>query len=476
MAGRRVVVFASDGCGSLFAMDRRGTVHTSQGASRDVDFLPAAQDPATFLDLLSRSVTDFIATGHAGHARTGDSGRWSATGHYYDRIMSIRKHAVPPRPLAVGDVVAAHSQDLGEWTVAQIVRLDADAQTAAVLELDWSGPEPSSLADLGDVAPLRLTHHAWNGSLSFCNQEWVLPRSHRVVGALPLLHDGPANCYTSGWHLGDQLARQRRWDNGVGEDPLVAWQAEYTGDTVNEFLSRSTAPRPEVTQLTIRDIDSLDCGRLVQRFPEVAWLRLHGRLGVLSGAGELNRLRGLRRIYVVDLFGMTGEDGLRPQCVPELEALDLYSVPAAYASAMGSTWQPEIPAGTYVSILRPREPEWAEENRSNPLRDWDGREQISASTYKRAVTQYRTTRKAILDVFADEAADAHAARMEEIGRAYGEAFNELDLRSEFIETVERDELFDALDRIVTEAEALHGLVLADARDSLNSGVDSVRDW
>ncbi|WUD77157.1 hypothetical protein OG937_38380 [Streptomyces sp. NBC_00510] len=62
------VVFASDGGGSLFAIDRQGVVCKSQGASRDVDFVPAAQDLVTFLDLLSRSVTDFIATGQAGHA------------------------------------------------------------------------------------------------------------------------------------------------------------------------------------------------------------------------------------------------------------------------------------------------------------------------------------------------------------------------------------------------------------------------
>ncbi|MYX38977.1 MULTISPECIES: hypothetical protein [unclassified Streptomyces] len=390
--------------------------------------------------------------------------------------MPIRKQTAPPRPLTVGDVVAAPSRELGEWTAAQIVRLDAGSQTAAVLELDWSGPEPSSAADLGDVAPLRLTHHSWNGGLSFCNKEWVLPRSHKVVGAMPLLHDKPSNCWASGWHLGDQLARQRRWDSGVREDPVATWKAEYTGDTLNELLSRRTPPRPEIEHLTIRDIDSLDCARLVQCFPGVSWLRLHGRLGTLSGAGELNRLGSLRRIGIAELFGMTEQDRLRPQHVPELEWLDLYSVPAAYASAMRSTWRPEIPAGTYVSVLRARKPEWVAENRSNPLRDWDGREHIGAATYRKAVAQYRTTREAILHVLAEEPADVWSARMEEVGRAYGEAFNKLDRRPGFIETVEREELFDALDHIVKEAEALQGRALKDVGDSLISGLESVRDW
>ncbi|MFF3417341.1 hypothetical protein ACFYW9_21955 [Streptomyces sp. NPDC002698] len=390
--------------------------------------------------------------------------------------MSIRKQAAPPRPLAIGDVVSVCSRALGEWTAAQIVGLDADSQTAAVLELDWSGPEPSSVADLGDVVPLRLTHHSWNGALSFCNHTWVLPRSHRVLGSLPLLHDEPSNSWASGWRLGDQLARQRRWDNGVHDDPVEAWNAEYTGVTVNEFLDRPTAPQSQIAQLTIRAIDSLDCARLVQRFPDVVTLHLYGRLGLLTGAGELNRLSSLQEILVYDLFGMSGEDRLRPQCVPKLESLDVYSVPAEYASATRSTWRPEITAGTYVSVLRAREPAWVEENRNNPLRDWDGREHISPTVYKRAVTQYKTTRKAILQVFAEESAVVRSTRMEELGRAYGEAFNRLDRRTCFIETVEREELFAALDHIVKECETLHGGGTDDAHAGLISGVESVRDW
>ena len=73
----------------------------------------------------------------------------------------------------------------------------------------------------------------------------------------------------------DLRPRQRRWDSGIHEDPDTAWKAEYTGMEVNEFLDQP--PQPEVTQLTIRDIDSLDCAQLIQRFPEVTRLHLHGR-------------------------------------------------------------------------------------------------------------------------------------------------------------------------------------------------------
>ncbi len=375
-------------------------------------------------------------------------------------------------------MVTAYARELGEWTAAQIVRLDPDSRTAAVLELDWSGPEPSSLADLGDVAPLRLTHHSWNGNLSYSNHQWVLPRSHKVVGALRLLHNEPSNSWSLQWHLGDQLARQRRWDSGVREDPVQSWRAEYAGGALDELLGRSTSPNPEVAELTIRGIDSLDCARLVRHFPELTSLHLYGRLGLLSTAHELNRLTSLRQLHIVDLFGMTEQDCLRPQCVPRLESLDLDGIPASYASAMRKAWQAEIPAGTHVSILRGRKPGWVEENRNNPLRDWDGQDHITAATYKTVVAQYKATRKAVLHVLAAEPPE-HAdrsGRMEEIGRVYGEAFNELDRRTSFIATIEREELYDALDHLMNEAEALHGSGLQDLRDSLFSGVDEVRDW
>lgn len=382
----------------------------------------------------------------------------------------------PPRPIAPGDVVAAYSRMLGEWAAAQIIQLDPTHQKAAVLELDWSGPEPSSVADLGEVAPLRLTHHSWNGSLSYCNYEWVLPRSYKLLGALPLRHHEPSNSWSTGWRLGDQLAYQRRWDTGGRDDMVWPWQAEYTGADLNRLLDEPAAPRPDIGDLTVRAIESLDCDRLVSTFPALTDLMLAGDLGLLTSAASLNRLESLRRLYLVDLFGMTKQDRLLPQHVPQLEALILNGVPAEYAAAMRPTWRPEIPHGTFVDIRKARKLEWVAENRNNPLRDWDGRDHISTARYRKAVTQFKATRRAILAVLSDQTGDDQAARLVEIGRGYGQAFDQLDRRTWFIETVERDELFNALDQIVAEAEAGLGHDLTWARDSLTSGVEEVRDW
>ncbi|MFG2085199.1 hypothetical protein [Spirillospora sp. NPDC048824] len=395
--------------------------------------------------------------------------------------MTGRNRAsAPPRPIAPGDVVAAFSIALAEWTAAQIICVDAADEVAAVLELDWSGPEPSSVADLGDVSPLRLTHHSWNGVLSYCNYEWVLPRSYKVIGALPPLHDEPSCSYSTGWRLGDQLARQRRWDGGVRADPADPRAADHTGAEINDLLDGPDEPHPDIQILDVEGIESLDCERLVRRFPNLRILTLGGDLGLLSAAAALNGLESLQRIEIVDLFGMGRDDRLLPRSVPALEALILHGVPAEYATAMRSTWRPEIPNGTYIQISGARKPDWVAENRNNPLRDWDGRGHISSGRFKKAVAHYKSTRRAVMEVLSsDPGPDPDGdgpARLVEIGRRYGEAFNRLDGRAPFIETEEREELFAALDRIVDEAEAAHGADLAWARVSLESGVESVRDW
>ena len=383
---------------------------------------------------------------------------------------------VPPRPIAAGDVVAAFSDALGEWTAAQITSLDPASKTAAVLELDWSGPEPSSTADLGDVSALRLTHHSWGGQPSHCNHEWVLPRGCKMIGTLPLLGAERTGAYASGWRLGEQLARQRHWDGGDRADWVDPHAMSGTGAEIDQILDGPAEPQRHIRSLSVTQIKALDCARLVERYPGLTRLRLWGDMGLLSRASSLNELTSLRSLLISDLFGMSASDRLLPRHVPALESVFLHSIPAEYATAMRSTWRPETPNGTYLHIAAARRPEWVAENQANPLRDWDGREHIGKTSYKKALALYKSTRRAVLAALSEGPADERPGRLSEIGRRYGEGFNELDARTSFIETVEREELFSALDFIVTEAEGTLGQNLAWARESLASGVESVREW
>ncbi|MFD0076445.1 hypothetical protein ACFVIY_28830 [Streptomyces sp. NPDC127166] len=378
----------------------------------------------------------------------------------------------PPRPLAAGDVVALYSEALGAWSASQVTGIDAAAKCAAVLELDWSGPEPAAVADLGDVRPLRLTHHSWGGTLSYWNHGWVLPRSFTVIGSLLPLVTEPSGAYASVWGRGEQLARQRHWDSGDRGD----WNAPHSLTCTAEELAAEharDAVRSDVKHLTVRRITRLDCARLVAVFPNLTRLSLSGNLGTLTSAAALNRLPRLQGLTIRELFEMDAADCLLPRHVPEMEEVSLYGIPAGYAAAMRKAWRPQVRHGVQLDVHGARKPEWVAASAANPLRDWGGREHIPRAGYRKAVAQYEATRDAFL---AEVTGGEHCGSIAEIGRAFAAAFNALDSRSSFIETVEREELFDALDFLAEEAQTAAGRDLSAARAALIEGVESSRDW
>ena len=390
--------------------------------------------------------------------------------------MATREPRVPPRPLAPGDIVAGFCEALGEWAAAQVTDLDPDWKTAGVLDLDWSGPEPSSAADLGQAVALRLTHHKWTGALSHVNHEWLLPRGCKVVGAMPLLHDRRSASYSRGWRAGRQLALQRRWnagDTGPWSDPR---EVTCTGAELSEALARPAAPRPDIWSLTARDVTSLDCALLAARYPGLALVSVSGNFGALANASSLNQLTSLKKLFIDGLLGMGPADCLHLDRVPALEQLELHNIPHDYATAMRARWRGQAPNGTLVEITGARKAEWLAEHTRNPLRDWDGRAHISPARFAKATAQYKSTRAAVMAALSADDGDPAASRLAQVGREYAEAFNKLDARAPFIETEEREELFDALDLIIADARAATRRDLASARQSLIEGAEAARNW
>jgi len=368
--------------------------------------------------------------------------------------------------------VAAYSDELGEWTAAQITDLDPAWKCAGVLELDWSGPEPHSMADLGELKPLVLSHHAHTGRPSHTNYDWLLPRGYKVLGNAPLVHDRRSSSYGSGWRIGLQLDAQRRWDAG-DQVSRPRGRRTYSGHELATLVDGNVTA--SMWDVSVSDIDSVDCAALVEMFPNLTRLSLSGNLGTITNAEHLNRLARLKTLFIHDLFGMTKDDCVLPSAVPNLEMLGLHSVPADYAAAMKRIWSPERASGTFVEIRSPRKPEWVEGNRDNPLRDWDGREHISSARYRKSIAQYRATRQAILEALTEP--DPDEATLTDIGRQFGDAFNQIDgNRDPFIETEEREELFAALDAAVTLAEGRLGRTFVSARGRLYDGVEAVRNW
>lgn len=383
----------------------------------------------------------------------------------------------PPRLISVGDVVATYSEPLRAWTAAQVTGVGGKwgiTGQAGVLDLDWSGSEPDAIGDLGELRPLRLTHHAHRNRLSHINVEWLLPRTYKTLGSTSLIVEGLADGYSAGWRVGQQLAAQRRWEaGGPDRDP---GDLSLTATDLAAYLERA-APMPDVWRVDVVDVERLNCWDLVTCFPEVSRLSLTGNLGKLENAGALQRLTGLRTLFIQDLFGMSPSDAVTVRHLPALEMLGLYSTPAEYASAMRRAWTPEIAHGTFLEVRSPRKPGWVEENRDNPLRAWDGREHISTPRYRKAVDEYRATRRSVIATLAAADGTSTSADLVELGRKFAQAFNRLDAgRSPFIETEEREDLFVALDAAVVAAEARHGRPFVGAREALRDGVDQLREW
>jgi hypothetical protein len=394
--------------------------------------------------------------------------------------MTGQGESVPPRPLRPGDVVAAFCEPLGEWAAAQVTALRPDWESAELLELDWSGPEPAGLAGLGELRPLRKTYGGWGGRLAHCHYDWLLPRNCKVIGNLPVLVDRPSDSSALGcWRIGRDLAAQRRWDDRRrGARQPERGDIECTGDELMAALSEPGVSLDGVWGLAVKEVTALDCGLLAARYPALTDLWLAGDMGSLADAGALNRLGSLKRLSVVGggLFGMTAADCLLPERVPALEWLLLHSIPVGYATAMRNRWRPLAPDGTCVRISCGRSPQWVAENRDNPLRCWDGREYITGAQYRKAVSQYKTTRRAIVAALAEEDTPAVEDRLIQAGREYAEAFNTLGSRTHFIETMEREELFDALEVLVKGLADHTTLDLAQVIEAVEDGMDQTRNW
>jgi len=98
--------------------------------------------------------------------------------------------------------------------------------------------------------------------------------------------------------------------------------------------------------------------------------------------------------------------------------------------------------------VQARKPEWLAENLDNPFRNWDGRENISSTNVKKAHTQYKNTRSKILGMISDFRDNKNSEQLliellNEVS-VFTELFNKINKRSDFIETMESEKIFEAL--------------------------------
>ena len=226
---------------------------------------------------------------------------------------------------------------------------------------------------------------------------------------------------------------------------------------------------PNLNSLHCVEVRDFDMEKTVDAYPGLRELRLWGSPGTISGFGTVSRLKHLRQFSVNNLFGFSGGDIPKPEEMPDLVWFWMTSIPEDAAKTAKQLYKKR--EGLDLRILQGRKPEWLAQNLNNPFRNWDGEDHIPQAAAKKAAAQYRKTRGEILGIIININDDTQD-KLDKAVSDFTRAFNAMDKRKGFIETVEREEIYEALKELldlIPENTAVN-------KDSLIETFDTVRDF
>lgn len=220
-----------------------------------------------------------------------------------------------------------------------------------------------------------------------------------------------------------------------------------------------------LTNLRLTNIRDLNLKGIPARYPGLTWLGLAGKPGYIREVAEISNLRELETLTMDDLFGFSADDFPHPESFPELRNLWLESVPAEAGKNIKKLYKGKIQD---MQVLKLRSVEWLHENLNNPLRNWDGSEFVPKSKYTKSVALWKKTRRRMMEEASHAELDFSAIKR--IAIEYAEGFNKLDRRSSFIETEEREDIFNAFEQILNETG------LSEFKEEIIQLIDEKRSW
>jgi len=201
-------------------------------------------------------------------------------------------------------------------------------------------------------------------------------------------------------------------------------------------------------KLYIRTITELDIADILRAYPKLRELRLWGKPGNLINFDKVSEFSDLEVLTTMDLFGFTADEVPKPEKLQKLYMLWMDSLPEDAAKEVKKLYKNRKSEGLDLWITKPRKAEWLAQNLENPFRSWDGEEHITPANAKKAADIYRKTRASVIKLV-DGAGKDIEKDAEALVRDYTENFNKMDKKKPFIDTVERDEVFTALDGILS---------------------------
>ncbi|MGN1402708.1 MAG: hypothetical protein ACI4XB_00110 [Ruminococcus sp.] len=201
------------------------------------------------------------------------------------------------------------------------------------------------------------------------------------------------------------------------------------------------------------DVD-IDIAACVETYPYIYSLRIWGEFGTAKGFSALKQLPWLRQFQISGMYGFDAADFPTPKELPDLDYLVFDDVPKEALVHMRAKYRSRT-RNMEKYFWKGRTEEWLKENRDNPLRSWQGREQIPMTKAKKAAVIYKELRR---NAFA-AVQDANFTRLEELFHTAAMEFYALDKKGSFLETVELEELYIAADDMISELETVCGMTL-----------------
>lgn len=290
-----------------------------------------------------------------------------------------------------------------------IEALPALAAELSLTELTWTGHGRKGI-DLGATGLLRVGLST--GGLTRLN----LPVTARY---LTLRADGPEPTATSVAHE----AEGRKLSMTLEGIDLAAHQIDGL---------------PALSILTLNGSE-VDLKAVFAAFPNLCSLSIRGRPTVLKHPGYLRRFGKLRRLLLVDCFGLTANDCPTPSDMPLLDDIFVMSVPSDVATHF-KRLQGEF---ARFHVAKPRGAAWLAANLDNPFRGWDGRDGISVGDARAAARAWREFSRETIRIQAESRPD-RKDRAVAIVTTFLQSFSQLSSR---LGTMEREEVACAAYRI-----------------------------
>ena len=207
-------------------------------------------------------------------------------------------------------------------------------------------------------------------------------------------------------------------------------------------------PLSRLHVLRLFKVSAINVGQITACYPHLSELVIAGKPGIVVDGSmqSLTQLHDLQKLFIEDLFGFTANDFPKPEEWQSLYVLSMSSIPKETGQALRRLYKNKV-ADLHISKLRSSE--WLAENINNPFRGWDGREQISATVFRKATALLKQLRQSFAAV-RSLPTEIHILTAEKAVRCYAEGFNKLNCRRDFIETEEREEIFAAFEEAVKE--------------------------